>query len=65
MVSKTDCIHPTFHETTCHASITCMCGKKVWYGVVEPSRKPKYCYDCEQKILLRVHPPKSQQTLTI
>jgi len=41
---------PSYAETTLHACITCMCGKKVWYGYgVQHYSRPKYCKSCEDE----------------
>jgi hypothetical protein len=39
----------SYHDTTCHASITCKCGKKVWYGCgKKQTTRPIYCNSCTQ-----------------
>lgn len=58
-----------FHEScaisTDLASITCGCGKKVWYGAdIAEHAKPRYCNDCREKVVNRIlHRPKSQRSI--
>ena len=48
-------VDPSFHETTCHASITCKCGRKVWYGCGKAqTTRPMYCAMCTQKELQKL-----------
>jgi hypothetical protein len=50
----------SYHETTCHASITCKCGKKVWYGCgKKQTTRPIYCGECTYKELQKLKKNKS------
>jgi hypothetical protein len=42
----------SYDGTTCHASITCKCGIKVWYGCgANDTTRPIFCRDCTKKEL--------------
>lgn len=50
----------SYKGTSCHASITCKCGIRVWYGCGKnDTTRPIFCRECTKKELdkLKNNPP--------